>query len=250
MSGSKAGRSDPRLVQALEELAPEFGKSEFLLCVDDAGASVAPGKSVRTDLHDTLAHHPGFGRWFRVSQVDGAPVLLVARWLCHLAGFRHRTVQLFLEHPTADAYTLMQVRGLDKAEAPGCFDLPAAGHVAGVDTIEEALFGELEEELGLRPEDLNGLVAVGRYVYNDSLAGTAFRNVEYRAVYSARLKPGALGKARFVDGEVAALALFSVSEIETLIERFPERVASGLVGSWPIYRERRAAWLASLAERE
>ena len=137
-------------------------------------AVAAIGTSSLVDFNETLEHYPGFGRWFRAAQVGGTPVLLVARWLCHLAGFRHRTVQLFLEHPTAEAYTLLQVRGLDKAEAPGSFDLPAAGHVAGVDTIEEALFAELEEELGLRAEDLDGLAAVGRYVYGDAVAETAF----------------------------------------------------------------------------
>jgi len=161
--------------------------------------------------------------------------LLVPRWLCHLVGFRHRAVHLFIDHPTAVEYTLVQVRGFDKTESPGQFDLPTAGHVVGLDTTTNTLIKELEEELGLSQDDILALQPVGSYEYCGAMDEPGFRNVEFRAIYIGCLKPDALDKARFVDHEVAALSVFSLSEIETLIERFPERVASGLAGSFPMY---------------
>jgi isopentenyldiphosphate isomerase len=175
---------------------------------------------------------PDLKHWLQEARFDGRQVLLVARWLCHLAGFRHRTVQLFLDHPTIKGYTLLQVRGYAKAEAPGCFDTPCAGHVAGLATVEQALYDELGEELGLERSDVSRPEGLGSYAYRDAADNPTWRNVEYRAVYRSRLRAGALSRIRFVDGEVAAVALFATSEITHLIEAQPGHVASGLAGSW------------------
>ena len=51
--------------------------------------------------------------------------------------------------------------------------------------------------------------------------------VEYRAVYRGRLQPGALSRIRFVDREVAAVALFATSEVGRLIEAAPVRLGEG-----------------------
>jgi isopentenyldiphosphate isomerase len=188
------------------------------------------------DYRQAVDREPGFSLWLQERTAGEGPLLLVARWLCHLAGLRHRTVQLFLDHPATEGYTLLQVRGFDKAEAPGCFDVPCAGHVAGLETVEEALSHELREELGLERGDVPSPQALGCYEYRDLAEGSPLWNVEFRAVYRGRLAAGALAKMRFVDREVAAVALFAASEVGRLIEAAPERVASGLAGSWGMYR--------------
>ena len=231
--------SDPRVLEDIPQLAPEYGRAEYLLCVKRNGEPAFPSKPVLEDYQETIGRHPDFGQWFQQAEVAGKPVLLIARWMCHLVGFRHRAVHLFIDHPTADDYTLVQVRGLDKAEAPGRFDLPAAGHVVGLDSPTDALFQELEEELGLTADDISSFTHIGNRPYGGEMDGPGFQNVEFRMVYSCRLNPGALDRARFVDREVAALSVYSRSEIETLIGRFPERVASGLKGSFPVYRKAR-----------
>ena len=49
------------------------------------------------------------------------------------------------------------------------------------------------------------------------------------------LKPQALSRIRFADGEVAAIALISISELRTLLQNFPERAAGGITDSLPLY---------------
>ena len=123
----------------LRAQAPEYGKPERLLNVDASGAPVPLLAEVAGESRGTL----------------------FPRWLCHLAGLRHRTVQLFIDHPTLPNHTLVQVRSLSKLQYPGCFDLPVAGHVVGLDEPAAALGKELAEELGLGPDDIEGLACLG-----------------------------------------------------------------------------------------
>jgi isopentenyldiphosphate isomerase len=159
----------------------------------------------------------------------------MARWLCHLLGLRHKVVQLFIDHPAEDSLTLVQVRGVNKAEAPGCFDAPAAGHVVGLESETGAISLELEQELGLAVADLDESEMIGTYHYCAPLDHSTLCNVEFCVVFAGRLKPGRLQRIRFVDGEVAAISLFALSELQALIDTFPERVAPGLLGAFPTY---------------
>lgn len=228
--------SDPQHLKNLR-LAPEYGKPEFLLCVDSDGAPVHLTKEIIKDLRETASQHSSFGLWFQEAMVgeDEQTTLLIARWLCHLIGFRHRTVHLFIDHPTRDDYTLVQVRAVNKIEFPGCFDVPAAGHIVGLELPTDTLFKELEEELNLGRDDIYDIEMIGSYDYGESLSNSDLRNVEFRAVFQSRLKANGLSKIRFADREVAAISVFALSELQALIGAFPERVASGLTESFPIY---------------
>jgi isopentenyldiphosphate isomerase len=221
----------------LKQIGPEYGKLEFLLCVDDNGELVPFLPEVLEDFGQTAHRYPEFARWFQAvaSEENGLTVLLVARWLCHLIGVRHRTVHLFIDHPQTDNYTLIQVRGLGKVESPGCFDLPAAGHIAGLALTTDTLLKELEEELGLDPNDIVNLEQIGCYEYQGVEDGPAAHNIELRTVFRSRLKADRLDGIRFVDGEVAAVCLFTMRELKVLLGTFPEMVASGLRASFPIY---------------
>lgn len=229
--------AERQVLEELARLAPEYGRGEFLLCVDGAGRPAPLPGDVLDDYRETSSRHASFKEWFKEATAPGSglSVLLVARWLCHLAGFRHRTVHLFIDHPTAGGYTLVQVRGVSKAHFPGCFDVPAAGHVAGLQSIEDALFEELTEELGLAREDLGHIRCLGTYAAIESRDEIGFRDVEYRMVFQSRLQDGGIWRVRFVDREVAALAVFRCAEVAPMIDAFPGRVASGLAKSWPMY---------------
>jgi isopentenyldiphosphate isomerase len=221
------------------EWTREYGRDEFLLAVDPHGKAVLPSAELLEDFRQAVRQYPGFARWFQegaLREWDAAtPVLLAARWLCHLAGLRHGTVEIFLDPPGLETFTLIQIRGMDKVEAPGAFDLPCAGHVTGTDGPEEALRKELGEELNLSLEDLEEIRLVTQFAGEGQDAGL-LRNSEFRTLYRAKVKAEALPRIRFTDGEVAGLAIISVVEMRELVKRYPERVASGMIDSIAFYR--------------
>jgi len=232
---------DPSHQAALRRLSPEYGQSEFLLNIDPKGAPVLVDRDMIREYRETNRCLADFGRWFQESihPEIGQPTLLIARWLCHLAGFRHQVVQMFIDHPTLEDHTLVQVRGLNKVEYPGCFDMPVAGHVVAWDSAGDALTKELLGELGWRTDDLDNLYRLGRYGSNPPSNPSGLRSVEYRLVFISRFKPDSLLRARFVDREVAGLAVFRVSELLALNERFPDRLGAGLRDSLPLYLKNR-----------
>lgn len=164
--------------------------------------------------------------------------MLVARWFSHLVGFRHRCVHIFLDHETLKDYTFVQLRSFGKADSPGCFDIPVGGHAKGIATLEETAREELKDELNLDIEyDIDGFHSIGDYGYYEPPKHPDFHNIEHRTVFCGRLKNEAMPKIRFLDGEVAAMCVFSISELKTLLKKFPERAALGLIGSFPKYIE-------------
>lgn len=229
--------SGPTYPQNSGRLTPERGQSEFLICVNHTGVPVPLTKDAIEDFEQTALRHPDFKKWFQpaILHEGKRPTLFVARWLCHLLGFRHRAVHLFIDHPTLEDYTLIQVRGVHKIQYPGCFGVPTAGHIVEFTPVMDSLLKELREELNLTHHDIDELKKIGSYDHQDVVGQPGVHNVEFRIVFRGRLKKDGLLKARFADGEVAALAFFALSELEALIEAFPERVSSGLMASLPVY---------------
>jgi len=216
-------------------ITPEYGSDEFLSCVDPAGQAARVPAAVLDDYDRIRGRQPQYALWLRPVEGPEGRALLIARWLCHLVGFRHRTVHLMLDHPTLPDHVLAQVRGVYKAESPGCFDLPVAGHVSGLSTVETTLRSECEEELGLAQDQIVGLRRVGSYdrSYLESLPG--FWNVEQHAVFRGRLSEAAWSYVHAPHDEVAGIAFFPVARLRALIARFPDRVASGLRDALPLY---------------
>lgn len=217
-------------------LVPEYAREECLLNVRDDGSPVRASAGFRERVG---THAPAFDHWLREGRMGEQTVLLAGRWLCHCIGLRHRAIHIYLDHPVLPGYTFVQLRGSDKIEAPGRFDIAVGGHIKGTDPSEQALGEELLEELGLDlAADLDGLVHLADYNYPRP-RGVPDRNSEYRLVYRARVRADSLARVRFQDGEVAALCLFRVGEPGRLLARSPGRVASGLRGSFDtIYRPR------------
>lgn len=129
-------------------------------------------EAVRRDLHpeslttahlDSLARTweprvcPGGKDWneeFAVTRPDGSSTgVWGARWLFHLLGIPHRSVDIGLTTP--GGLVLLQRRSPRKADNPDLWDLAVTGHVsrAGGESAETgyraAALRELEEELGL-----------------------------------------------------------------------------------------------------
>ena len=226
----------------------EYGKEEYLLVVGEGGQPYEVEDNLLALYQAIHNAHSDFSGWFQVGalrdadaaagEIPGAPILLAARWLCHLVGLRHRTVEIFIDPPGLDGHTLVQVRGMDKVLAPGAFDIPCAGHVSGADGVQESLGKELVEELNLGFENLEDLALVARYASRaHAYPENNLVNVEYCSLYRAQLKTQAVPCIRFSDGEVAALAVFNINELKELAQRFPERVASGLAESLEFYYE-------------
>ncbi len=223
-----------------KEMVSEYGIQEYLFSVDSRGHPILTAARIIEDFRRTLVYHPDFDLWFTrgssfKKERSAKTTLSPARWLCHLTGFRHLAAHLFLA-PGDNEHILVQVRGTEKAESPASFDVPVAGHVEAGLTEQEAVLREAKEELGLEADALMNLTAIGGYEYKDPDSKSWIRNVEFRRVFKATLSPSTLGEVRPAREEVAAIALFSISAIESLIEKFPERVASGLRLSMPIYR--------------
>ena len=63
-----------------------------------------------------------------------------------MAGLRHQTVEVFLDPPNLDGHTYVQIRSLDKVEAPGALDIPCAGHISETSDAFLSMAKELEEE--------------------------------------------------------------------------------------------------------
>ncbi len=222
---------------ALEALAPEYGSDEFLQSVDVRGELPTLPERVVEDYRELVEEAPDFATWLRPIPETNQSSFLIARWLCHLGAFRHPAVGLFIEHPTRADHLLVQVRGVEKAEAPGAFGLPAAGHIGGLTPARESLLQELDEELGLREEDVDELELMDTYNYRDRAAESIYYNIEFRYVFHCRLKPGKVEAVRFKDGEVAAVAVFTREALRALVNHLPDRVASGLSAALPLYRE-------------
>jgi 8-oxo-dGTP pyrophosphatase MutT (NUDIX family) len=219
-----------------EDLTREYQREEFLLVVRETGQETGASPDTLQLYRDCLSNNPVFAKWFQETSLPGdQQVLLAARWLCHLIGLRHCTVEIFIDPPHLDGHTLVQVRGMDKYEAPGAFDIPCAGHVSGVDPVDVSLRKELAEELNLSVDDLIDLHPLRQYNSYSGDGGRGALNNEYRFLYRARLKASAAQKIGFIDGEVAGLAVFSVLELRVLVDRFPERVASGLSDAMVYY---------------
>jgi isopentenyldiphosphate isomerase len=223
----------------------EYLHDEFLLVVDEEGNASGTSEKILNSFRVNAAEYPQFGKWFVevVSPLaspaknggDQRRVLLAARWLCHLIGLRHGTVEIFLDPPHLDDHTLVQVRGLEKFEAPGAFDIPCAGHISGTDSVEGSLAKELAEELALTLDDLHDLRLLKQYNSYTGGGVKSTANHEHRVLYRARLKSSAAERIRFQDGEVAGLAVFSLPELREMISIYPDRIASGLSDAIDFY---------------
>lgn len=224
---------DTQQAGELAALSPEANNSEYLANLTGAGDFVR----LQHTGHEALGNCHGL---LKSGEGSHAGCVLALRWFAHLVGLRHAVVHAFLDPDASNDMTWVQVRSYSKPDRPGCFDVALGGHVRDFDTVQKAFVSELREELGLDAErDLKEMEHVATYQHIEQLDKTSLVNVEYRQVNIATLNGDACSRLHFADGEVAAFCLFAHSELARLIEREPEKTASGLTGSYPYYLEKR-----------
>ena len=160
------------------------------------------------------------------------------RWLAHLLGLSHQAVDIILkwQHPQLGQVAILQVRSWDKDNSPGCLDISAGGHPKFDQSVEEAAFSELEEELGLRQEHLQGrkLECIKKYfIFEEKVNKAQFYNAEWRYIYTGLLNNDALEAIHFQDKEVAGLTIMPIKIVKNLPNQSILPVASGLKHSLP-----------------
>lgn len=180
---------------------------------------------------------------FDLVTCDGETTGVIApRWLCHLMGLCHRTVHLALRTPHAAAWMALQVRGW-QVDWPGLLDLSVTGHVRAGLSWQQAIQREAAEELGLELAPGSAMISaagcqpIGR-PYHRSEADSLNPPVHIchvTQVFVATLTPAGLAGLSFADGEVVGLYLASFDEVNRMVHETPERLAPGLVQSWPYY---------------
>lgn len=168
------------------------------------------------------------------------------RWLCHLLGLCHRTVHLALHSP--QGWLVLQVRS-PRVDWPGLIDLSVTGHVRAGLNWQQAMACEAIEELGVDLDPAAGMVeppglqAIGQ-PYHRSEADSDNPPVHIchvTHVFAATLTAAGMARMQFADGEVVGLVLCSPAETARMIAEEPQRLAPGLVQSFPHY----LAWLAA-----
>jgi isopentenyldiphosphate isomerase len=213
-------------------ISPEYHRPEFLACVDEQGEKLPAPPEALDDYRHAAVRSPEIKAWFRADVTpDGKPALLPARWLCHALGLRHGTAHLVLTGADERQDALVQVRASCKVEAPGCYDLPVAGHVDGMQTYLETLRKEAREELVLDISRLVDLRDLGGYPLRHASSDPRVFNVEYHRVYSARIEPAEIPGLRPAPDEVAAVVVLPRAELRAMMRAAPTMFAAGIHGT-------------------
>ncbi|MFC1765258.1 NUDIX domain-containing protein [Planctomycetota bacterium] len=164
------------------------------------------------------------------------PELCAPRWLCHLLALRHVAVHVLLlwESPRLGPVFICQMRSWTKKDFPGHVDISVGGHAIGATAPAESALIEMQEELGLGPDDLQtpGLQRIGGYECFISVDDKQFYDVEWREVYLGRVNN--IDRLRFIDGEVAGVYLCPLQHARGLLKQNSMSVANGLRMSLPL----------------
>jgi 8-oxo-dGTP pyrophosphatase MutT (NUDIX family) len=209
---------------------------EHALCNAKKGAEHDPIEYYRivdskgNDTAKRLREKPSLDCWLKGAD----DTLLVAHWLTHLLGLRHRSVHLFLGSSRSAEITYLQLRSFGLHGHGGKLDIPVGGHVSECEDITITLSRELKEELGLSLQrHLRGgsCKYIGDYEYLEIDKGGKYREIELRSVFSGTLLSSGEQAIRMRKGEVGGIMLIFKNELQRLLHAYPTLVAGGLSGS-------------------
>ena len=184
---------------------------------------------------------------FDIVDPAGEPLGFIApRWFAHLVGLRHRVVHVLLTTP--QGLLVAQMRSHNKPEWPDLLDTTVGGHLKAGQNWQEGVLCEIEEEIGLAPEDLRrwlaepALIPIGEPFerYGRSQDMPPIRNWQVNQIYTGTLTAWGLAHLHFADGELDGVYLTPPTEIKRLIQARSPRLAPGLRGVFPIWWEARA----------
>lgn len=122
----------------------------------------------------------------------------------HEQGLMHRSVHVFLVDPAARLY--IQKRAENKETFPGAHDSSAAGHVNAGEDYFECAVREMEEELGLSPEQ-HQMVQICELSASEDNGWEHVRFYVARTAHEPTPDPA----------EVAHGAFYTLDEVEDLI---------------------------------
>lgn len=117
---------------------------------------------------------PGEGEMLPVVEPSGVVVAVASRTYCHKAGLLHPVVHMHLINRNGDLF--LQKRSMGKETWPGRWDTAVGGHVLFGESLDETLYRESEEEIGLTAFNP---VALGWHVFKGK------NDHELVAVYAA-----------------------------------------------------------------
>jgi len=128
-----------------------------------------------------------------------------------------------------------QVRSWDKNDSPGHLDISAAGHNKALTSSEQTAYEELEEELGLGRDALQGgyLSHKGGYASYVERPEDNFYNAQWCEIYTGRLTTEGLERITFRDAEVVGLYLCPISRVPSLLTQTQLPIASALKNTVP-----------------
>ena len=154
---------------------------------------------------------------FDVVDDDDNVVRQESRDVVHRDDLLHRAVHIFVFNKHKELF--LQKRSRLKDKHPGVWDSSAAGHLNAGEGYDATAVRELEEELGIKSDELEQVAALG---------ATADTGWEYIKLYLAR-HDGAL---RFPCSEIETGQWFSMDEIRAWIAMRPTDFASGFIECW------------------
>jgi len=158
------------------------------------------------------------------------------RWLCHLIGLRHGTVHVVLWDANNEPRMIFQVRSKIKKDFPGYLELSVTGHGGTEKDWTAAAYKEMNEEIGIRSEDLREeliFVAPNFQAYDDD--DRNFHDRECARIYTQRLRPSGIASLRLNKDEVEKLLFVGRDSVTGIYNKW--KIAPGLKASLPIYLE-------------
>lgn len=91
--------------------------------------------------------------WCVLTNEQGAPIGCARRTVCHgNTALLHAVVHVFVIDE--DGRIFLQKRAMNKDIQPGKWDTSVGGHVDPGETYDTAAWREMQEELGIQPEEL------------------------------------------------------------------------------------------------
>jgi 16S rRNA (adenine1518-N6/adenine1519-N6)-dimethyltransferase len=136
----------------------------------------------------------------------------------HAEKLLHRAIHVFVFNKRGDL--LLQQRSMFKDAHPGVWDSSVSGHLDAGEDYGPAAVRELEEEMGIRVDEVPEEIA--------RIAPCAETGWEHVRLYRAQHS----GSIRFPAAEVEAAAWFPPVEIDCWISARPDDFASGFIECW------------------
>ena len=145
------------------------------------------------------------------------------RYEAHTGGLWHRTVHVYLfRKMNNDIEFLVHLRAKTKDLNPNKWDTRFGGHLKSGETIEEAVAGELQDEISLTLEPAN--LIQGEVLKSDKFPNREFTNVYYYKFLNE------LSFLNFNDGEVQEIRWMKSPDILKSLAENPEKWSAGKNG--------------------